>query len=122
MALPFKLGAGGKIGSGRQWMSWIDLEELCGIILHSIRNPNVSGPVNAVAPGAVTNKEFTRILGDVLHRPTLFPVPAFAARLMLGEMADELLLASQKVEPAKLRESGFVFKHPVLESALRASF
>jgi hypothetical protein len=117
--LPFKFGVGGRIGSGRQYMSWITLDDLCAAILHSIQASGLHGPVNTVSPTPVTNLEFTRILGRVLSRPTIFPLPAFAARIALGEMADELLLASTRVEPAKLLASRFGFGHRDLESALR---
>ena len=119
MLTPFKLGAGGRIGSGRQFWSWIDLDDAVGVIRHAITDESLRGPVNAVAPGAVTNEEFTRTLGGVLGRPTIFPVPAFAARLAFGEMADALLLGGQRVEPRRLKESGYKFAHPELESSLR---
>ena len=119
MLLPFKIGAGGKVGSGRQYMSWISIDDLTRVILHCIENDALSGAVNAVTPAPVTNKEFTKTLGRVLVRPTLFPLPPFAARLALGEMADALLLASAKVEPAVLKASGFEFEHSDLEEALR---
>jgi uncharacterized protein (TIGR01777 family) len=118
MALPFKLGVGGKIGTGRQYMSWIALDDLTAVILHCIESPHLQGPVNAVA-GAVTNLEFTKALGRALKRPTLFPLPAFAARIAMGEMADELLLASTRVEAARLAASGFQFRHRNLEDTLR---
>jgi uncharacterized protein (TIGR01777 family) len=119
MLLPFKLGAGGKMGSGRQYMSWISIDDLTRVILHCIESDALSGAVNAVTPAPVTNQEFTKTLGRVLVRPTLFPLPPFAARLALGEMADALLLASAKVEPAVLKASGFEFAHSDLEEALR---
>jgi uncharacterized protein len=119
IALPFKFGVGGRIGSGRQYMSWITLDDLCAAILHCIQASGLHGPVNTVSPSPVTNLEFTRALGRVLSRPTLFPLPAFAARIALGEMADDLLLASARVEPAKLLTSRFGFRHRDLESALR---
>lgn len=119
MLLPFKLGAGGRIGNGRQWWSWISLDDALGAIRHAIETPSLSGPANAVAPNPVTNTEFTKILGRVLGRPTILPMPAFAARLALGEMAEHLLLASTRVEPRRLLETGFVFKLPELEGALR---
>jgi uncharacterized protein len=119
MILPFKFGVGGKIGSGKQYMSWISLDDLCAAILHSIQAGGLHGPVNTVSPNPVTNLEFTIILGRVLSRPTIFPLPAFAARIALGEMADELLLASARVEPAKLTASRFGFRHKELEPTLR---
>jgi len=119
MLLPFKFGVGGKIGSGKQYWSWISLDDICGVIVHCIQASGLHGPVNAVSPSPVTNIEFTKTLGRVLGRPTIFPLPAFAARLALGEMADELLLSSARVEPAKLVDSRFVFKHRELESTLR---
>ena len=119
MLLPFKLGLGGKFGSGRQYMSWIALDDLIGIIHHAIANESLSGPVNAVAPTPVTNAEFTKTLGRVLRRPTMAAVPAFVLRLAVGEMADEMLLLSAPVVPQKLTESGYEFLHPDLENALR---
>jgi len=119
MLLPFKLGAGGVIGSGRQYMSWIALDDLVGLFQHALANDSLRGPANAVAPNAVTNREFTKTLGKVLSRPTIFPMPAFAARLAFGEMADELLLSSARVEPARLAASGYRFAYPQLEPALR---
>jgi NAD dependent epimerase/dehydratase family enzyme len=114
------MGVGGKLGTGRQYMSWISLDDLVGVIQHVLSDERVSGAVNAVAPLAVTNYEFTKTLGRVLGRPTIFPMPGFAARLAFGEMADALLLASARVEPAKLRAAGYAFRHPQLELALRA--
>jgi uncharacterized protein (TIGR01777 family) len=119
MVLPFKLGVGGRIGSGRQYMSWIHLEDEVNAILHCLNTADLRGAVNAVAPAAVTNAEFTKVLGRVLRRPTLFPLPALAARIMLGEMADALLLSSQRVEPARLAATGFRFRYSDLEAALR---
>ncbi len=116
---PFQLGLGGRIGSGRQFMSWVALDDLLGIVLHGLRDAAVAGPVNAVAPGAVTNAEFTRGLGAVLGRPTLFPIPAAAARVAFGEMADEMLLSSTRVSPGRLADTGFVFRYPALDGALR---
>jgi uncharacterized protein len=121
MLTPFKLGLGGKVGGGGQYMSWITLEDLIGVIRRAIEDERLRGPVNAVAPGAVTNSEFTKALGHALGRPTIFAVPAFAARLAFGETADELLLASTRVEPARLKEAGFEFKHPEIEGALRSA-
>ena len=119
MLTPFKLGVGGKVGSGEQYMSWITLDDLVGVIRHAIENEHLRGPVNAVAPNPVTNAEFTKALGHVLGRPTVLPVPAFAARLAFGEMADAVLLAGARVEPARLKESGYDFKHTEIEEALR---
>ena len=119
MLLPFRLGVGGKIGSGRQYMSWIGIDDVVGAIHYALTTDELHGPVNAVAPNPVTNLEFTKTLGRVLSRPTIFPMPAFAARLAFGEMADELLLASTRVKPARLQNSGYYFRHPRLEDALR---
>jgi uncharacterized protein (TIGR01777 family) len=119
MLLPFKMGAGGVIGSGQQYMSWIALDDSIGAMHHALITESLCGPVNAVAPHPVTNREFTKTLGRVLRRPTLVPLPAFAARLAFGEMADALLLASTRVEPARLLESGYAFRYPDLTSALR---
>jgi uncharacterized protein (TIGR01777 family) len=116
---PFRLGLGGVLGSGRQYMSWIALDDVVGAIQHVIITEALQGPTNAAAPRAVTNQEFTKTLGKVLGRPTVFPLPAFAARLMFGEMADELLLASARIQPIKLLASGYQFRYPELEDALR---
>ncbi len=118
MLPPFKLCLGGRIGNGRQYMSWIAIDDLVQVIAHALTAQVLAGPVNAVAPNPVTNLEFTRTLGRVLHRPTIFPMPAFAARLAFGEMGQELLLASQRVEPARLIASGYSFRFPVLGGAL----
>ena len=119
MLTPFKLGAGGIIGNGRQYMSWITLADTVAALGHLLATDTVAGPVNVVAPAAVTNHEFTRTLGRVLRRPTLFPVPGFAARLAFGEMADALLLASTRVRPVALLESGYAFRHDSFEGGLR---
>jgi uncharacterized protein (TIGR01777 family) len=119
MMTPFKLGVGGRVGSGEQYMSWITLDDAIGAIYHALTRADVHGPVNVVAPNPVTNSEFTKKLGDALSRPTLLPAPAFALRLAFGEMADALLLSSMRVEPLRLKESGFVFQYPELEGALR---
>ena len=116
---PFKLGAGGVIGNGRQYMSWIDINDIVGLIVHALSTPGLDGPVNAVAPSPVTNAVFTKVLGRVLSRPTFFPLPAFAARLLLGEMADALLLSSQNVSPVRATASGYAFRFNDLESSLR---
>jgi hypothetical protein len=115
----FKAGMGGKLGHGSQYMSWITIDDLVAAILFAIENKIVSGPVNAVSPHPVTNAEFTEALGRALHRPTLLPVPAFALRLAVGEMADEMLLSSTRAVPTKLTELGFLFSHPDLSTALR---
>jgi len=119
MLTPFRLGLGGRVGNGRQYWSWIALPDLVGVIRHALACEALEGPVNTVAPAPVTNAEFTRILGRVLGRPTLFPLPAFMARAMLGEMADALLLSSTRVSAEKLQQSGYRFEYPELESALR---
>ena len=119
MLLPFKLGIGGKIGSGEQYWSWISIDDHCAAILHCIQASSLHGPVNSVSPSPVTNLEFTKALGRVLGRPVIFPLPAFAARLVLGEMSDPLLLASARIEPSKLMASRFIFRHKDPESALR---
>jgi uncharacterized protein (TIGR01777 family) len=118
MLLPFRLGLGGRIGSGRQYMSWIDLDDLIRVIRHGIATDSLSGPVNAVAPNPVTNREFTRALGRALARPAFLFMPAFAARIALGQMAEELLLASTRVLPAALLGSEFSFRFLHLEAAL----
>ncbi len=120
MMLPFKFGAGGKIGSGRQWMSWITLEDTVEILRLTLENAAVRGVVNVVAPNAAPNSEFTTELAKAMHRPAFFPAPAFALRLALGEMADALLLSSQRVAPQKLQQLGYRFLHPDLPTALSA--
>ena len=119
MLPPFRLGAGGTIGSGEQYMSWIALDDAIGIVLHALSTPALSGPVNAVSPNPVTNQTFTKALGRVLSRPTFGPLPAFAVKLAFGEMGEELLLASTRVEPHRLQEAGYAFRFPDLEGALR---
>jgi uncharacterized protein (TIGR01777 family) len=119
MLPPFRMGAGGRIGSGKQWMSWIALDDVVGVIKSALTNDALRGPVNVVAPNPVTNAEFTKTLGRVLSRPTIFPIPAFGVRLAFGEMADALLLSSQRVEPARLTKVGYQFQYHELEGALR---
>jgi uncharacterized protein (TIGR01777 family) len=119
MLPPFKLGLGGKIGGGRQYMSWVGIDDIAQIIVRALEDPSLSGPVNGVAPEPVTNAEFTKTLGRVLARPTFFSMPAAAARLAFGEMADEALLASARVTPQKLIASGYAFASPKLEPCLR---
>ena len=118
MLLPFKLGVGGIIGSGKQYWSWIGLHDLVRIIAFCVEHDTIHGAVNAVSPNSMTNYDFTKAVGRVLHRPTLFPMPAFVAKLVLGEMADELLLASTHVIPKKLRAEGFEFHFPELVGCL----
>jgi uncharacterized protein len=118
MLLPFRMGLGGKIGSGRQYMSWICLDDLIEVIKYAIHT-TLSGPVNVVAPDPVKNRDFARALGRVLSRPALFPTPGFILRILLGEMADALLLSSARVEPARLKAAGYSYKYPDLEGALR---
>lgn len=120
MLLPFKFGAGGRFGSGRQWMSWIELQDSLGIIRAAIADDRYFGPLNVVAPHPLQNIEFTRIVAAALRRPAIFPAPAFALRLLLGEMADPLLLASQRVHPERLLSLGYSFRHDDFASTLRA--
>lgn len=120
MVTPFKLGVGGRLGSGKQWMSWVTLEDVIGILRVAIEKAEVRGAVNVVAPKPVQNIEFTAVLAKSLHRPALFPAPAFALRFVLGEMADALLLSSQRVLPQKLEQFGFRFRHPDLAYAMGA--
>jgi uncharacterized protein (TIGR01777 family) len=119
MLPPFLMGAGGKIGTGNQWMSWISLEDLVGVFHSLLHAENLSGPVNATAPWPVTNNSFTKTLGRLLGRPTLFPLPAIMVKTIFGEMGEALLLEGQKVKPSKLTQAGFEFLYPDLESALR---
>ena len=117
--LPFQMGAGGVVGSGKQIWSWISIDDAAGAIHHALMTDSLQGPVNAVSPNPVTNREFTKTLGRILHRPTLVPMPAPMARLALGQMADDLLLASARVQPRKLTASGYAFRQPELETCLR---
>jgi uncharacterized protein (TIGR01777 family) len=118
MLVPFKLGLGGRTGDGRQWMSWIDVGDMVGGILHILKNGGMRGPVNMVAPAPVTNAEFAKTLASVLRRPAIFPMPAFLAKLAFGEMGEELLLGSQRVEPAKLLANGYLFRYRELRASL----
>jgi len=120
MLFPFKMCAGGIVGSGKQVWSWISIDDLVGAIIHAIETESISGPMNATAPNASTNAEFTKSLAHVLGRPAIVPLPAFAAKIVLGEMAEALLLSSSRVLPQKLEETGYQFKHEHLEAALRA--
>jgi len=119
MLPPFRMGIGGKIGTGRQWMSWITLADVISAITFLLARQDIGGPINVVSPNPATNAEFTRTLGKILSRPTFFSVPAFGARLAFGELADALLLTSERVMPTKLQEAGFNFQYPQLETALR---
>ncbi|MBW3631163.1 MAG: TIGR01777 family oxidoreductase [Gemmatimonadetes bacterium] len=116
----FRLGVGGRLGSGKQWMSWITDQDLLDAIQFVITTPELSGPINAASPHPVINDEFTHTLGRVLSRPTLFPVPRVALELAFGEMAGAALFAGQRVAPERLQRAGFTFRHPTLEEALRA--
>ena len=118
MLLPFKLGVGGIIGSGKQYWSWIGLHDLVRIIEFCVENESVNGPVNGVSPNPMTNYDFTKGVGQALHRPTIFPMPAFVAKLALGEMANDLLLSSTRVVPKKLQAHGFKFDYPELVGCL----
>lgn len=119
MLTPFRLGMGGRIGSGRQWMSWIELDDLVAAIEFCLVHEALRGPVNLVSPHPVTNLQFTKALGAALHRPTVMPMPAFAARLVFGELADALLLSSLRARPTRLAECGFEFRHGSLAAALQ---
>lgn len=119
MLPPFRVGIGGKVGDGKQWMSWIALSDVIAGLRFLVEDKSIDGPVNFVAPNPVTNAEFTSTLGRVVSRPTILPMPAFVARLAFGEMADALLLSSQRVDPAVLEDKGFLFTWPTLEPALR---
>jgi len=121
MLTPFKFGAGGRLGSGKQWMSWIALEDAVRVLRAAIDDARWNGAVNVVSPEPVRNSEFTRVLASVLHRPAIFPAPAFVLRLALGEMADALLLSSQRVQPVCLQQYGFAFRYENLEAALHAA-
>jgi hypothetical protein len=119
MLTPFRMGVGGKLGSGQQYMSWVAIDDVIGAIQHVLALESLHGPFNVVSPHPVTNYEFTKTLGRVLGRPTVFPMPAFVARLAFGEMADALLLSSTRVTPARLLDSGYQFRCPDIEAALR---
>jgi len=120
MLVPFKLGLGGRTGDGQQWMSWIDVRDMVGAIHHILKNDLLQGPVNMVAPKPVRNTEFASTLASVLSRPAIFPMPAFAVKTVFGEMGEELLLSSQKVEPGKLISSGYPFRYRELRASLKA--
>jgi uncharacterized protein (TIGR01777 family) len=119
MLPPFRMGVGGRIGNGKQWMSWIALADVIGALNFALATDTLRGPANFVAPNPVTNAEFTKTLGKVLSRPTLFPIPAFGIRLLFGEMGETLLLGSQRVDPQQLKSTGYQFQFAQLEPALR---
>ncbi|UTW46005.1 TIGR01777 family oxidoreductase [bacterium SCSIO 12696] len=116
----FKFGLGGRLGTGQQWFSWVHIDDLVGIIVYALEHTDIRGPVNGTAPGGVTNGEFSRQLAGVLHRPMLLPMPESVARLLFGEMADELLLSGQRVVPEKIMNAGYEFQYPELKGALEA--
>jgi uncharacterized protein (TIGR01777 family) len=118
--MPFRLGMGGKLGSARQWMSWVAWQDVTSLILFALEHEEIHGAVNVVAPAPVRNWEFAETLGRVMHRPSIFPAPAFAIRLALGEMADALLLSSQRVVPERATQAGYSYRYPALDEALRA--
>ncbi len=118
MLLPFKLGLGGRLGSGEQWTSWVHLADVVGLLLHAAKTESLSGPLNVVAPTPVTNDELARAMGRSLRRPALLPAPALALRVAMGEMADGLLLASQRASAAKAISSGYAFRYPTIDAAL----
>ena len=119
LVLPFRFGLGGHLGSGRQWLSWITLDDVVGVVRHVLARGDLAGPVNVVSPGPVTSRDLARALGGVLGRPVWMPIPAWALRFALGQMGEELLLFSQRAVPARLRASGFAFAHGAIEGALR---
>ncbi|HZP23376.1 MAG TPA: TIGR01777 family oxidoreductase [Terriglobales bacterium] len=121
LLLPFRLGLGGRIGTGKQYWSWVSLEDVVGVVLLALRDESLRGPLNVVAPSPARNAEFVHALGSVLHRPTMFPFPEFAVRALLGEMGQELLLTSARVIPKKLQDHGYNFAHRDVENALRAA-
>jgi uncharacterized protein (TIGR01777 family) len=120
MLTPFKFGLGGPIGSGRQWMSWIDVRDMVGAIRHILKTDLMQGAINLVAPKPVRNQEFAKTLASVLSRPAIFPMPGFAVKLTFGEMGEEVLLAGQKVEASKLIASGYPFRFRELRASLEA--
>lgn len=120
MLTPFRMGVGGRLGSGKQWMSWVTLDDVIGAILFALETESLTGPVNLVAPNPVTNADFTKALGQELHRPTICPVPAAVIKIALGEMGEALLLNGHRVVPKKLQESGYQFLYPEIGKALRS--
>ncbi len=121
MLMPFKLGVGGPLGNGKQWMPWIHVDDMAAMFVHAAEKPQVSGPINGVAPHSATNKEFTKALATALHRPAILPTPYFALRLMIGEFA-QVLFASQRVVPKVAMDSGFQFRYPTIREAMEAIF
>jgi uncharacterized protein (TIGR01777 family) len=121
MLPPFRLGLGARLGSGRQWMSWVGLADVVAAIQFALERPDLSGALNVTAPNPVTNADFTRVLGRQLRRPAFLTVPAFAVRMLFGQMADEALLASARVHPVKLQAAGFQFGLPQIDGALKAA-
>jgi len=120
MLLPFKLGTGGRVGSGRQWWSWVSLDDVVAAYLFALEQP-LAGAVNVVAPGVVRNQDFVKALGRALHRPTIFPLPAAAVKAAFGEMGEEMLLGGQRVAPARLQDAGFTFGQPDIDSGLASA-
>jgi uncharacterized protein len=116
----FRLGLGGRFGDGRQWWSWISLDDMVGVIVHALTRPDVAGPLNTCAPGLVTNGDFTRILAEVLGRPAVIPIPRFGPRLLVGDLADALIYSSVRAVPERVLASGYEFRYPELEGGLRA--
>ena len=119
MLTPFKMGLGGRVGSGKQYISWVAIDDVVAAMKLALQDESIRGPLNVVSPKPVTNEQFTRALGEALSRPTVMAMPAFAARLAFGEMADEMLLVSQRVVPKKLNAAGFTFQYPELAQALQ---
>jgi uncharacterized protein (TIGR01777 family) len=120
MLTPFRIGVGGRLGTGRQWVSWIALDDVIGALRFALDNQSIFGPINLVAPNPVRNTEFTRALGQALHRPTLFPLPATMVKVLFGAMGEALLLSGQRAVPRKLEASGYRFLHPEITEALRS--
>jgi uncharacterized protein (TIGR01777 family) len=120
MLLPFKLGLGGRLGAGKQWMSWVHVDDVVGMLLHAAKDPTVRGAFNCVGPKPVTNAEFTKAVGRAVHRPTIFPVPPFALKLAVGDFA-EVLLASQRCVPKKMLAAGYTFKYATVDAAMQAA-
>jgi uncharacterized protein (TIGR01777 family) len=118
MLTPFKLGVGGRVGSGKQWWSWVSLDDVLAAYRFALEG-DITGPVNLTSPNPATSAQFTKALGRALHRPTVFPLPAFAVKTLFGEMGETVLLEGQRVLPARLLDGGFTFGHPDLEPALR---